>query len=128
MHDVIFCKSVDILKGHVEVTNIVYRYKPHIATCVSTATLAAGAPALLKRQVQIRCKNFRYTLFVRLRYRRTFIIRNMSPSGDCFVCDRFMSWTLVDTCDVSATSLHTQINIIAIVIRGFCPRDSIGTT
>ena len=34
-----FCRGIDILKQRVEITRIVYRYKPRIATGVFTATL-----------------------------------------------------------------------------------------
>ena len=39
-----FCRGIDILKQRVEITRIVYSYKPRISTCGSTATLVVGPP------------------------------------------------------------------------------------
>ena len=78
-----FCRGIDILKQRVEITRIVYSYKPRFSK---------GRPKFNG------CKNLCYTLYVRLRYGRTFIIRNMSPSGDCFVCVHRSNSALPNAC------------------------------
>ena len=71
MHDSFFCRVIDILKWRLEAAYIVYRYKPHIATCVSTATLVVVPPALLKRQAQLNSCNYFLLYFIRsLRHER----------------------------------------------------------